>query len=342
VKFGLVLPIQSQLESLDKHIDQIVEEAIAAEAAGFDGCFLPEFHQAHGGAITSPHLVGAAILRATTRLRFGAAVLATPLHHPVRVAEEIIMLDWMSKGRVIAGFGIGHQVPDFSAFGVERDRRSELTDESLNVIMNCFRGERFAYHSEFFNIEASITPQPFQQPRPPVWIGAHSRRGLQRAAQWADLWLSDPQRDVATCGRLAVFYRAQCDLVGRAPAVGLFREAWIDDSASACKQAWGKHALAIHRLYFNVGVYRKAFEPWIDDVRDRSDFTFERLAPGRFLFGNASDILATIEEWRQLTGCDYLALRMRHPGGPGHSATLEAIARFGREIIDALRSCPND
>jgi len=123
VKFGLILPIQSQHESLDVLIDEIIEEAVAAEAAGFDACFLPEFHQAHGGAIVSPHLIGAAILRATTTLRFGAAVLAAPLHHPVRLAEELIMLDWMSKGRIIAGLGIGHQVPDFRAYGVDRDAR---------------------------------------------------------------------------------------------------------------------------------------------------------------------------------------------------------------------------
>jgi hypothetical protein len=80
-------------------------------------------------------------------------------------------------------------------------------------------------------------------------------------------------------------------------------------------------------------VYRKIFEPWVDEVRNRADFTFDRLAPGRFLYGNQEDIQNTIAEWRAQTGCEFLALRMRHPGGPGHSATLEAIKRFGSEII---------
>jgi len=59
---------------------------------------------------------------------------------------------------------------------------------------------------------------------------------------------------------------------------------------------------------------------------------------GRFLHGSGSDIRATIDEWKELTGCEYLALRMRHPGGPGHAATLESIARMGREVIAPLNT----
>jgi len=342
VKFGLILPIQSQHESLDVLIDEIIEEAVAAEAAGFDACFLPEFHQAHGGAIVSPHLIGAAILRATTSLRFGAAVLAAPLHHPVRLAEELIMLDWMSKGRIIAGLGIGHQVPDFRAYGVDRDARGEITEELLDIVTKCFSGEAFEHAGKHFDVAATITPRPYSQPRPPIWMGAHSRAGLERAARWSDLWLSDPQRDAATCGRLADHYREHAARLGRPTAVGLFREAWIDDDADACRRSWGQHALAIHRLYYNVGVYRKVFEPWVDEVRDRAAFTFDRLAPGRFLYGSGSDILSTVDEWTSLTGCEYMALRMRHPGGPGHAATLEAVARFGHEVITPLRSAGGD
>ena len=335
MKFGLVLPIQSQHESLEKLIDQIVAEAVAAEEAGFEACFLPEFHQAHGGAVVSPHIIGSAILRSTQRLRFGAAVLATPLHHPVRLAEEILMLDWMSKGRIILGLGIGHQVPDFQAFGVNRELRGELTEEILEVLLKCFSGEAFQHDGDHFKIAAHITPLPYQQPRPPIWMGAHSRRGLQRAAQWSDLWLSDPQRDTATCGRLATYYREEAARLQRPAVVGLFREAWIGDDKRDCESNWGQHALAIHRLYYNVGVYRKVFEPWVDEVRNRADFTFDRLAPGRFLYGNQTDIRDTITEWKAQTGCEFMALRMRHPGGPGHAATLEAIKRFGSEIIAA-------
>ena len=336
MKFGLILPIQSLEVPLDKLIDELIEEAIAAEAAGFDACFLPEFHQAHLGAIVSPHLIGAAILRATTTLRFGAAVLATPLHHPIRLAEEILMLDWMSRGRIITGLGIGHQVPDFEAFSVNRAARSDITDEILDILDHAFSGDKFEYRGKHFSLAAHITPSPYSQPRPPVWIGAHSERGLTRAAQRADMWISDPQRDIDSCARLARFYKEQCAIANKVPHIGLFREAWIGDSKSDCIKNWGKHALAIHRLYYTVGTYRKEFEPWVNEVKNREDFTFERISAGRFLFGSGNEIVDEVRNWQAISGCEYLALRMRHPGGPTHLETMEAIGRFGAEVISKV------
>ena len=112
----------SRTRASTTHVEELREEVAVAEEAGFDAVFLPEFHQARGGALVSPLLVGAALLQGTTRIRFGSAVLATPLHHPVRLAEDAIMLDWITRGRLVLGLGIAHQVPDFKAYGVPRER----------------------------------------------------------------------------------------------------------------------------------------------------------------------------------------------------------------------------
>ena len=91
--------------------------------------------------------------------------------------------------------------------------------------------------------------------------------------------------------------------------------------------------MKVHRLYFNVGTYLREFEPWVDEVRGREDFTLERVAPGRFLYGSGDDIRATAAEWVALTGAQHIAVRLRQPTGPSHAETLEAIARFGAEVI---------
>lgn len=333
IDFGLVLPIQAKDVTIDALWQELKETVVAAELAGFDAVFLPEFHQAHGGALVSPMVLGAGLLQGTSRIRFGPAVLATPLHHPVRLAEDTLMLDWISKGRVILGLGIGHQAPDFAAFGVDRTARSEIIEEQIAILEKCFSGEPFEFHGDHYDVVAHITPRPYTHPRPPIWMGAHARVGLERAGRHADVWISDPQRDVSTIRRLGDHYRAAAEAHGRPHRVALFREAWIGDSREECLSVWAPHALAIHRLYYNVGVYRKVFEPWVDDVVDRSDFTFDRLAPGRFLYGSPQDVRATVREWAEITGADYMALRMRHPGGPSHEQTLEAIERFGAEVI---------
>ena len=136
--------------------------------------------------------------------------------------------------------------------------------------------------------------------------------------------------------RLAEDYRASALAHGKEPRIALFREAWIGETREECERVWGPHALAVHRLYYNVGVYHERFEPWVHEVRDRADFTLDRLGPGRFLYGSPDEVRATVEEWREITGADYLALRFRHPGGPSHEETLEALRLFGSEVIAPL------
>lgn len=338
MRFGLILPLQSKDADLAQLWEELRAETAAAEEAGFDCVFMTEFHQARGGAFVSPLLLGAGLLQGTSRIRFGTAVLAGPLHHPVRLAEDTVMLDWVTRGRVVLGLGIAHQVPDFAAFGVPRSERGPILDELLDVLELAFSGEPYTYEGRFFRSEAQITPRPYTQPRPPVWIGAHARPGLERAARRGDCWICDPQRDVQTVARLAADYRAFAEQAGRPASVALFREAWIGDSREECERVWAPHAVAVHRLYYNIGVYRRRFEPWVDEVRERADFTLDRLAPGRFLYGDPETVRRTVEEWRDVTGAGYMALRLRHPGGPGHAETLEAIRRFGAEVISVLGS----
>jgi alkanesulfonate monooxygenase SsuD/methylene tetrahydromethanopterin reductase-like flavin-dependent oxidoreductase (luciferase family) len=336
MRFGVILPIQSKDATLDVLWEELREEVAVAEEAGFDAVFLTEFHQARGGAFVSPLLVGAGLLQGTSRIRFGTAVLATPLHHPVRLAEDLLMLDWITRGRVILGMGIAHQVPDFKAYGVPREQRSEIFEEVLDVLELALAGEPYVYRGTHIRSEAHITPKPYSDPRPELWFGAHTRVGIERAARRGDRWLVDPQRDVHVAAQLAELYAANAHEHGKEPRIGLFREAWIGDSREECERVWAPHALAVHRLYYNVGVYHRRFEPWVDEVRDRADFTLDRLAPGRFLYGDPDEVRATVEEWRELTGADYLALRFRHPGGPSHEETLGALRRFGAEVIAPL------
>jgi alkanesulfonate monooxygenase SsuD/methylene tetrahydromethanopterin reductase-like flavin-dependent oxidoreductase (luciferase family) len=335
-RFGLVCPIQSRDAELDALLAELQEEVLAAERAGFDAFFFPEFHQAHGGALISPMLIGAWLAARTTRIRFGGLVLAGPLHDPVRLAEDALMLDWATSGRVIIGIGSAHLPLDFELYGRPRAKRQLILDEMLDVMELCFAGEPFQYDGRFFQRRGHVTPRPFTTPRPPLWIGAHGPRGLRRAAERADAWVCDPQRDIDAVGRLAAEYSAAADASGRQSQVVLFREAWIADSAEECAEVWAPHAMKVHRLYYNVGVYLPEFEPWVTEVQAREDFTLDLLAPGRFLYGGPDEVRETARQWLQRTGADYMAVRMRHPTGPSHDETLEAIAAFGRHVIEPL------
>lgn len=335
-KFGLVLPIQSREAGLDALLHELAEEVLIAERSGFDAVFITEFHQAHGGALVSPLLVLAWLGARTQRIRLGTLVLATPLHDPVRLAEDALMLDWASRGRLILGLGSAHMPVDFELYGRPRDQRFAMLDEILDVLDACWTDERFEYRGRFFERSGHVTPPPYSPGGPPRWIGAHGPRGLRRAALRAQAWVCDPQRDIDVVATLAERYREAASEFGRPSEVVLFREAWVGESKAECEAVWAPHALKVHRLYYNVGVYDPRFEPWVGDVRDRSAFTLERLAPGRFLYGSADEVRSGAADWLQQTGANYLAVRMRHPTGPSHAETLEAIERFGDGVIAPL------
>lgn len=333
MRFGLILPIQAVGTPLDVLLDELREEVRAADRAGFDAFFLPEFHQARAGGVVSPALVGAALVEGTERIRVGQAVLAGPLHHPVRVAEDLVMLSWLTRGRALLGLGSAHLPADFALYGVDRAGRFARLREMLEVVRAAWSGAPFDVRGEHDRWTGHVTPAPYGGVAPEIWMGAHGPRGLELAAQQADLWLADPQRDVDAVAGLARRYADAAHAAGRTPRVGLFRDGWIGESRADCEARWLPHAMAVHRLYFNVGTYLPEFEPWVGEVATRADFTPERVAPGRFLYGSGADIRAELADWRARTGCEYVALRMREPGGPSHAETLEAIARFGAEVI---------
>src|ERR1700694_3568249 len=238
MRFGLVLPIQKQGAPLEDLLDELRAEVRAADQAGFDAFFFPEFHQAHGGAVVSPLLVGAALAEGTQRIRAGTAVTATPLHHPVRLAEDVLMLQYLTRGRALLGVGIAHQVPDFVLYGIDREARTEILDEQLAILRACWSGQPFDFQGKHFRLRGQVTPGPYRGAAPELWMGAHGEAGLERAGKHADVWISDPQRDVATIGRLAGVYRQAALEHGREPRVALFREGWIGDTRAQCERDW--------------------------------------------------------------------------------------------------------
>jgi len=90
--------------------------------------FLPEFHQTRGGAIVSPLLALGWLTAGTSRIKLGTMVLATSLHNPVRLAEDVLMLDHATGGRVILGPGTAHVPVDFELYGRPRGQAGAITD----------------------------------------------------------------------------------------------------------------------------------------------------------------------------------------------------------------------
>ena len=165
---------------------QIVVETLAeaewAERLGYDRVWLTEHHASDHGICSAPAVFAAAVAARTQKIGLGFAVNVAPLHHPLRLAEELAMVDQLSGGRVVAGFGPGYSPYEFARYGVDVGERYTRHDEVVEVVLKAWTGERFDHEGEHFNfVDAQALPAPV---RPlPVAITASSVAGARYAAR---------------------------------------------------------------------------------------------------------------------------------------------------------------
>lgn len=159
---------------------EICEWADRLEAVG-SGVRVLEHHGSPDGYNPSPITLAAAIAGRTRRMMI-SAVIVLPLYHPVRLAEDLAVLDLVSRGRVNFIFGAGYRREEFETFGVDFAARGRLMEEGIEILKKAWTGEPFEFRGE----SVRVTPRPFRQPRPPIVMGGASKAAARRAARIAD------------------------------------------------------------------------------------------------------------------------------------------------------------
>lgn len=159
-----------------------------AEGMGFESVSLPEHHGIEEDDYPpSPLVIASAILARTKKMRVGSGVMLAPLYHPVRLAEDVALIDVMSGGRVELAMGIGYLEKETDAYGINYKTRARRTDEVIQIVRKLLNGEEVTWKSEFFDIKnARVFPQPVQKGGVPLFVGALSEPGYRRAARYGD------------------------------------------------------------------------------------------------------------------------------------------------------------
>jgi len=166
-----------------------VEQCEAADGWGFERVFLAEHHGSDDRYCPSPIAVASAVASRTTRLRLSPAAVIAPLHHPLRIAEDLAVLDLLSDGRLDVILGAGYVDAEFAMFGADISRRGAAMSEVIAVLKKAWTGEPF----EFRGQRIRVTPRPAQFPRPDIYLGGMSRPAALRAAREADgFWPINP------------------------------------------------------------------------------------------------------------------------------------------------------
>jgi len=177
-------PATSGISNQDFYAE-ILDQAVWLESLGIDLIWFTEHHFVDDGYLPSWVPVAAAMAARTKTVRFSSDISILPLYQPVRMAEDLAVLDNLSGGRVELGVSLGYVPQDFDGYGLAIKQRVSRTDEGLEVLTRCFSGERFSFKGKRYTAENVIIKPDYIQPGgPPLWVAASSQAGALRAARF--------------------------------------------------------------------------------------------------------------------------------------------------------------
>jgi alkanesulfonate monooxygenase SsuD/methylene tetrahydromethanopterin reductase-like flavin-dependent oxidoreductase (luciferase family) len=157
---------------LDRFFDDRMQLVEAYDRAGFYGYHVAEHHSTPLGVAPSPGVWLAAIAARTKQLRFGALVYLLPLYHPIKLLEEICMLDQMSGGRLMFGVGRGISPIELRYYGLNPDETPAMYAEAMEVILRGLTSKTLTYQGKYYRYQdVPVEMEPFQRPHPPLWYG---------------------------------------------------------------------------------------------------------------------------------------------------------------------------
>ncbi len=184
-------------------------------SGGYDCVWLAEHHFNTYSVCPSVHLMGMHVASRTKNLRIGTAVSLAAMYHPLRLAEEVALLDVLSDGRVNWGAGRGNDATEFGVFGLDRDSSYAKFREHVDVVLQAWRNDRVTYDGEFVHVkDVEVLPKPLQQPHPPVWMAASSPEAIEWAAGQGHSILMDPHSTHVEIGRKLQGYQEQLARAG--------------------------------------------------------------------------------------------------------------------------------
>jgi alkanesulfonate monooxygenase SsuD/methylene tetrahydromethanopterin reductase-like flavin-dependent oxidoreductase (luciferase family) len=180
------------------------------DRTGYDAVWLTEHHFSDYSVCPSIPVMGAYAAARTKNIRIGAGVTLAALYHPLRLAEELALLDILCGGRFNWGAGRGFDAREFRTFAVPMEESQDRFHEAVEIVIKAWTSERLTYRGKFFSFDdVELLPKPLQKPHPPVWIAAGSWEALQWAASAGHSVLLGPHASHREAGQQWEFYRDQ-------------------------------------------------------------------------------------------------------------------------------------
>jgi alkanesulfonate monooxygenase SsuD/methylene tetrahydromethanopterin reductase-like flavin-dependent oxidoreductase (luciferase family) len=205
--------------SIESIYERALERIEIMDKTGYDAVWLAEHHFSSYSVCPSVHLMGMHVASRTKRLRIGTAITLAAFYHPLRIAEEVALLDILSGGRVNWGAGRGFDPVEFENFGIPPNESADRFREAVEIVLGAWGNDRLTHEGRFHNYKnVEVLPKPKQGPHPPTWVAASSEGAIDWAADQGPGILMDPHSAHDEIARKQRYYdKRSAEEAGTAP-----------------------------------------------------------------------------------------------------------------------------
>ena len=336
----LAFGVFDHLDRRDEPLGTLYEDRLrlveAYDRAGFHAYHLAEHHATPLGMAPAPGVFLSAVAQRTERLRFGPLVYTLPLYNPLRLVEEICMLDQMSGGRLEVGVGKGISPFEVAYFDIKHEEAHAMYVEALDVILAGLTGKALNHHGKYYRFDnVPIELWPVQKPHPPLWYGVVVPSSAVWLAQHGInvIALADNKEVRAITDRYRAEWAARTDVAGQPhPKMGVGRHVVVAETereahalAEPAYNDWYKNMNHLWKVHGTT--VRAAYAPDYQTVR-KMDTT---------IVGTPRQVRDEVRRHIEETGANYFVGRFCFGSLP-HDAAMRSLRLFADEVMPHFRS----
>ncbi|MSP42904.1 MAG: LLM class flavin-dependent oxidoreductase [Alphaproteobacteria bacterium] len=311
--------------------DRAMDRVDRMEDSAFDCIWLAEHHFTDYSVCPSVTLMGTHIAGRTKRLRIGTAVTLNAYYHPLRLVEELNMLDIFSRGRLNWGSGRGFDPDEFKLFGVTSGDVYDRFRETADIVQKAWQSERFSHHGKYYDYDnVMVLPRPYQDPHPPVYLAADSPDSIRKAGAEGYTIMLGPHSSNADCNYKRTLYQEVMEANGHVVGgrdlpivrfVALGETRAQAESVARASSGWtvGAYANASKTAHLGPQTTTIKFDRKVDPV--------ERYLNDVAIVGTAPEVVDRLKQLESEIPMNYLMLApMSH----------DTFLRFTRDVLPKL------
>jgi alkanesulfonate monooxygenase SsuD/methylene tetrahydromethanopterin reductase-like flavin-dependent oxidoreductase (luciferase family) len=334
--YSLQSPPHNQIPH-QKLYAEMLEEISFAEGLGFESAWITEHHFVDDGYCPSLMVTAAAIAARTKKVRIGTSVFLLPLHNPIRVAEDAAVVDIISGGRLVLGFGLGYRREEYDdGFGIPLKERKGRMEESIEILYKSWENEAFSFNGRYYRYNnVNVTPKPVQRPIP-IMIGAYTEPAIRRAAR-----LGVPLFIPATFGvpfakkLIEVHHGVLVDL-GKNPEDlehPVVRDTYVSNEKK--EKAWDRIKEHLTYPYKKYASWGSMVDREGNVMSDPNDPILYDVVRGNSILGTPEECIEEIIKLKSDLPMDNLICRFNFPG-LSHEEAMQSIKLFAEKVMPAV------